>query len=376
MLISSVKPEPLSVQGFTLLEIVFAIVLLGILATLTASYLSGSNDSIRWETTRSRMEAIRTAILGDPKVDSGERTRFGYLGDMGRLPPSLTVLTGSEAPAYVFHTYYGVGAGWRGPYLAREFVGEQGVEKDEWGNSFIYSTTASPPSLTSYGSDGAAGGSAYATDITVTFPASLRLSTVRGVLTDGSTRLSNQVVQIQYPLAGTLTATLDTTAANGAFIFSAVPFGLRAITVTSLSPILGPNRFIVESTETVVPPALTDHAGRTGVSYSSVVAEGIGNARLNATLTSTYLTDKTLDYVTLRWSNATTLSYVQLGADQQVTSTLPSNTRVDVYKTMTLPARSTTTHFYAQMSGNIVGEEFVITFEWTTGERDTITIQL
>ena len=69
-----------------------------------------SVNRFRWEDTRRKMEAIRVALLGDPNGEPGfERTRFGYFGDMGRMPttgaavqrfPSKPVSVAKTAPIY------------------------------------------------------------------------------------------------------------------------------------------------------------------------------------------------------------------------------------------------------------------------------------
>lgn len=57
---------------------------------------------------------------------------------------------------------YPVPAGWDGPYVDKE------IQKDPWGNSFVYSTRRNrklPFTVVSFGSDGFEGGSGDAEDI-------------------------------------------------------------------------------------------------------------------------------------------------------------------------------------------------------------------
>lgn len=361
-------------KGFTLIEVVLVILLLGILAAMTASYMREFGDAEKWETTRAKMEAIKTAILGDPEIDSfGERTRFGYIGDMGRLPGSLTVLTASESPAYIFTAYYGVGSGWRGPYISQEFSGEYPIEQDEWGNAFSYSTTANPPSLISYGADGASGGSVFDQDITLEFPASSRLSTVHGTIRSGENTLSDEVVQIQYPVNGTLTEALNTSDAKGFFSFSGVPFGARALMVTSVSPVIGPVVLVVDEPQEVLGPDVLDQRQKSGVKYNDDVVLTVSNKKVTLTLTSTYTSDRILDYIVIRWTaTGSKLEYIELDGDQQTFADIPSNERIDVYQTLTIPANSTDTEFVMYFDGNVNNNTFTITFEWTSGEADSI----
>jgi prepilin-type N-terminal cleavage/methylation domain-containing protein len=252
--------------GFTLIEVVMVLVLMAIIGTMTLNGLRGSSDAERWEETRQKMEAIKQAILGDPASTSDtERNRFGYLGDMGRMPGSLTVLTGAEAPAWSFNTYLGIGAGWRGPYYNRPFTAGYGIEQDGWGNAFIYSTT----SLTSRGSDNAGGGSNHATDIVVLFPQSQRLASVGGRITDAGVGLGSEVVQLFYPASGAIVASTATTGADGSFVFPTIPFGARALLVTTLTPDLGPIVFAADRPQVYLSPSQADYFGRSAVTLNS-----------------------------------------------------------------------------------------------------------
>jgi len=48
------------------------------------------------------------------------------------------------------------------------------------------------------------------------------------------------------------------------------------------------------------------------------------------------------------------------------------NTRFDIYQTMTVTAAAPAASFSMSFSGNMNNETFNITFEWETGESDTI----
>ena len=99
--------------GFTLIEIIMVVVLVGILATMTLTYVGDNQDAVNYELTQKKMEVIRKAILGTDAVDSsGHRTDFGYHGDFGHLPVHLDSLTSSHTPAWSFNATYGMGCGW------------------------------------------------------------------------------------------------------------------------------------------------------------------------------------------------------------------------------------------------------------------------
>ncbi len=135
-------------RGFTLVELLLVIFLLSSLALVTTLFVDNANEQYRFETTRTRLEQIRRAIIGDTsRTLNGQPEISGFVADMGRLPANLQELI--EPPADEEHlwgiTDIEVGAvvvgtlngGWRGPYL--EAVQESGVSgvrafRDGWGN--------------------------------------------------------------------------------------------------------------------------------------------------------------------------------------------------------------------------------------------------
>lgn len=138
-------------RGFSLIEVVVIIAVLTALAALVvptlAAMVQGDNERV----TREQAERIWLAIYGDPS--DGE---FGYLGDMGRLPATLTELVEQGTTQTAWHTadsgvdHVGkIGTGWRGPYL-RDFFSTSDLLRDAWGNSFAFTNGQ----ITSYGPDG------------------------------------------------------------------------------------------------------------------------------------------------------------------------------------------------------------------------------
>ncbi len=207
--------------AFSVVELVMTILLLGILSTIAISIVGTSSHAQRYESTRQKMEKIRSAILGEHTVQSeGYRQNFGFHGDWGSMPISLSALETAQTPVWIFDSFYVVGAGWKGPYIS--FFLSTGITKDAWGNDFIYSPAASPPTLISYGQDGVAGGTGYGKDLVMQFSSHLRLANVSGFVVDGTTRLSAKSVEIRYPVRGTLTAFSTSTDSNGFFSFSNV----------------------------------------------------------------------------------------------------------------------------------------------------------
>jgi len=288
-------------QGFTLLELVMVLIIVGILGTVSVGIFGTNVDAERYEETRAKMEAIRGAILGDEsETNQGRRQKFGYIGDWGSLPQNLSDLVNSKAPAWSYNATEGFGAGWKGPYLPAAFAGSYAISKDAWGKDFSYSPAANPPTLISYGADSAAGGKAYATDLVMTFPAHLRLATVRGFVADGSAPISGKTIEIRYPVTGTITAFTVLSDANGLFTFNNVPFGVRSIRVNGF-PSLGPKPINIDSGDFQVPNTLLNFFGSQRVIYNigSFFTSGTSNTEVNMTFNNTYNVDRRINYITL-----------------------------------------------------------------------------
>lgn len=94
--------------GFTLIEVLLVVAILGILAGVVVVNFSGKGKGARIKATRSSIAAICTAI-------------DMYEVDTGRYPSSLQSLVSSD------------GSGnWQGPYL------RGGLPADSWGTPFGY----------------------------------------------------------------------------------------------------------------------------------------------------------------------------------------------------------------------------------------------
>jgi prepilin-type N-terminal cleavage/methylation domain-containing protein len=96
-------------RGFTLLEILLVLFILGMIAALALPAMGRLDDYERERLTRERMELIRRAVLGpDDRFDAGGRPVVGgYVGDM-RAWPDLW-----EARAEIKPNFAGVG--WENP---------------------------------------------------------------------------------------------------------------------------------------------------------------------------------------------------------------------------------------------------------------------
>jgi general secretion pathway protein G len=102
------RPTPRAELGFTLIEVLLVVAILGILATVVVVNFSGHGERARIKATRASIAAICTA------VDM-------YEVDTGRYPQSMqNLVTSSGEP------------NWNGPYL------KGGIPTDTWGTAFQY----------------------------------------------------------------------------------------------------------------------------------------------------------------------------------------------------------------------------------------------
>ena len=105
-------------DGYTLIEMVLVIVIIGILASVAVQSLNKTENNRRLDETMAEMEEIARAIAGDERlISDGVRTDFGYVGDIGSLPSNLDDLAVNP----------GGYATWKGPYI-RNNVNENSEE--------------------------------------------------------------------------------------------------------------------------------------------------------------------------------------------------------------------------------------------------------
>ena len=145
-------------KGFTLLEIIVVLAIVGILAGATATMGFSLVNRAREKATFEEMQEIYKAIMGNPELGT-----FGFVGDMGRLPHNLTELVEeTNPPVYGIKSTTnvppedsnGIKWGWNGPYL-NIGADPQSYNNDAWGNPYDYDKVTGQ--ITSNGLDGVFG---------------------------------------------------------------------------------------------------------------------------------------------------------------------------------------------------------------------------
>ncbi len=113
-------------SGFTLLEMVLVLFLIGLMASATLMLTENVEDQAKYDETKRRMEMMRKAIVGAPtRTINGGPEISGFVADMGRLPNCVRELIEQKNcadPATILSAWNinpatGIGSGWRGPYI-------------------------------------------------------------------------------------------------------------------------------------------------------------------------------------------------------------------------------------------------------------------
>lgn len=120
------KDNPWAAGGFTLIEILIVVAIIGLIASLIAPNLIGRFERSKEEITKAQLETLSSAVQA-------------FNLDMSKFPATLEELINSSDPK------------WRGPYLSKRII-----PKDPWGRDYQYKTPGEhgPFDLYSFGPDG------------------------------------------------------------------------------------------------------------------------------------------------------------------------------------------------------------------------------
>lgn len=225
-------------RGFTLLELVVVIAVIGILVAAVAPSVMQQIVDNRVEGTREEARAIVAAIAGDPA-----RSQFGFVGDIGRLPSSMSELASqSGLPSYTTDTVRNVGMGWRGPYI-NAGTSTSDYLTDAFGRAY----TLSAGQIRSAGADGVLNNAddilypPSAPDVTGDLTVTVKQQIAVKVIVDPI----GYRVDVYYANNGAQATLSDTVAP---FSFTNLPQGLHAVRVVKTTP---PDAGSVVSEDTV-----------------------------------------------------------------------------------------------------------------------------
>ena len=258
--------------------------LLGILTSVGINIVLRTLEAQKADSTLSEMETIKRAIAGDPSlIINGRRADFGYYGDMGIMPATLTdlIIQGSQPPLTNNTTYF-ITYGWGGPYLSKSFEGESIASiEDSWRNLYIYTDSktvnASGDSvygkITSKGADGEGGGTGYDADIDLEILKSEIVSTVYGsaYTIDGNPMVSGKVYLRRPNGNAFLKIDSVTTGLQGTYSFSGVPRGTRTLSFKPAGGIETNIKSILAAEGAVAVPRITSISNLIFVSGSTTL---------------------------------------------------------------------------------------------------------
>ncbi|PCH62278.1 MAG: type II secretion system protein GspG [SAR86 cluster bacterium] len=123
-------------SGFTLIEILVVMAIIGMLAVMVAPNLFNQRAGAMRDAARSQISSLESSL---------DTHRL----DVGEYPDSLEGLVTNTTGR----------AAWNGPYLRRA------VPKDPWNNEYVYDSQGREFTLVSYGADGMQGGEEDDADI-------------------------------------------------------------------------------------------------------------------------------------------------------------------------------------------------------------------
>ncbi|MCX5635794.1 MAG: type II secretion system major pseudopilin GspG [Planctomycetota bacterium] len=130
-------------KGFTMVELMAMLIIIGLLATLVVTKVATQIDRARVTTTKANLKLLQSSV-----------NQFKM--DTGRYPSEETGLMELiEKPSDVTN------------YQEGGYIESTNIPKDAWGNEFVYmlNPESGPFVIISYGADGKEGGEGYDADL-------------------------------------------------------------------------------------------------------------------------------------------------------------------------------------------------------------------
>jgi len=158
MIVLEKKCNKRSLTGFTLMELILVMMIIGIISAIAIPKVGNFIENSQVESTKREMRHLVRGFLGDH--DEGF---YGFKDNIGDLPdelpggPALDALFEQGTfSAYDPFTQLG----WNGPYVDTRTVDiggspEYDLKYDVWGNAYVYDKDT-PSTITSNGPDGTA----------------------------------------------------------------------------------------------------------------------------------------------------------------------------------------------------------------------------
>ena len=316
----------------TFMEVIIMIAIIAII--MATGMKANQNVQLRekFENTIVEMQMLRRAIIGNSLLrTNGIRNDFGYVGEMGRLPESLTELMSlGLQSAVIYNSTLHLSTGWAGPYLQETFTNyTSNPLTDEFDNLYEWDTTELPNSgdtisakLISRGADKAVSGTGIDADITLEiFKREWRGSITGKAFDSAGKKLKKATVKLYYPNgSGDILIKTKITNGKGIFSFFDIPFGPRSLSFTPKGGAEAPPRQIrIDAAAKTLPDI--NNIGSILLAGSSV--SGPSNNYVNVNLTNDLGKDVTLIDWKAVYSGLTFYDLFNIGGSAHWSSTTP-----------------------------------------------------